>query len=266
MRRAWFAFGLVVGSASTYMVLTLFTPPPPTRVAVVSTATPQTAPVAPPALPPAVLPPPTEASPPAAPAEASAAAAATTPFAPPEPFPRSPEPLFWPSRTPPAESRSVALPLLETDLDRLRARALLIPVQGLEQSSVHDTFGDGRNGGRRHQAIDLLAPRGTPVLAADDGRIERLFTSRLGGLTIYQFDRVGEYCYYYAHLDRYAEGLVEGMAVRKGDVIGSVGTTGNAPPGTPHLHFAIFRLGPAKRWWEGTAINAYPLWGKQAGS
>jgi murein DD-endopeptidase MepM/ murein hydrolase activator NlpD len=148
---------------------------------------------------------------------------------------------------------------LRTDTDRLRARALLIPVRGLDPRSVRDSFVDNR-GGRHHEAIDLLAPRGTSVLAVEDGRIERLFTSRLGGLTIYQFDPRAEYCYYYAHLDRYAAGLAEGMAVRRGDVIGQVGTTGNAPPGTPHLHFAIRRLGPEKRWWEGTAVNAYALW------
>ena len=103
------------------------------------------------------------------------------------------------------------------------------------------------------------------MLAVDDGPVEKLFTSKLGGLTVYQFDPQGEYCYYYAHLDRYATALVPGKVLRRGDVIGYVGTTGNAPPDTPHLHFTIFRLGSEKRWWEGTAINAYPLWGTPAG-
>jgi murein DD-endopeptidase MepM/ murein hydrolase activator NlpD len=111
-----------------------------------------------------------------------------------------------------------------------------------------------------HEAIDLPAPRGTPVVAVDDGIIKKLFTSVPGGLTVYQFDRDSTYCYYYAHLDRYAEGLKEGATVKKGDRLGYVGTTGNAPPNTPHIHFTVFRLGPEKRWWEGTPINPYPLW------
>ena len=187
-----------------------------------------------------------------------------------------PQPLFVPTppETPPpevlsdddapAESRSVDLPFLKTDLDKLRARALLIPVQGIGQKSLRDTFGESR-GSRHHEAIDILAPRGTPVLAVDDGPVEKLFTSKLGGLTVYQFDPQGEYCYYYAHLDRYATALAPGKVLRRGDVIGYVGTTGNAPPDAPHLHFTIFRLGSEKRWWEGTAINAYPLWGTPAG-
>ena len=104
-----------------------------------------------------------------------------------------------------------------------------------------------------------MAPRGTPVLAVDDGTIRKLFHSRAGGLTVYQFDPGEIYCYYYAHLDRYADGLIERMKVRRGDVIGYVGSTGNASPAAPHLHFAIFLLGPEKRWSEGKAINPYPL-------
>jgi murein DD-endopeptidase MepM/ murein hydrolase activator NlpD len=97
------------------------------------------------------------------------------------------------------------------------------------------------------------------VLAADDGVIQKLFVSKAGGLTIYQFDPSGQYSYYYAHLDSYAGGMREGLQVRRGDVIGFVGTTGNAPPGTPHLHFGIFELGPDRRWWEGTPIDPYPI-------
>jgi hypothetical protein len=89
--------------------------------------------------------------------------------------------------------------------------------------------------------------------------IQELFLSKPGGITIYEFDPQGTYCYYYAHLERYAEGLHEGMTVRQGEVIGYVGTSGNAQPNTPHLHFAIFKLGPEKHWWQGTAINPYPL-------
>jgi murein DD-endopeptidase MepM/ murein hydrolase activator NlpD len=104
------------------------------------------------------------------------------------------------------------------------------------------------------------------VLAVDDGAVRKLFTSRFGGFTIYQFDATNSYCYYYAHLDRYAEGLAEGATVFKGQVLGYVGTTGNAPPQTPHLHFTIFKLGPEKRWWEGVAINPFTVWPGGAGS
>ena len=145
------------------------------------------------------------------------------------------------------------------DFDRLRARSLLLPVPGVAPTSLHDDFQDERARGR-HEALDMLAPRGTPVVAADDGRIEKLFTSVRGGLTVYQFDAEQVYCYYYAHLDRYAEGLAEGQVVKRGDRLGYVGTTGNAPPEKPHLHFAIFKLGPEKRWWEGVPINPFPLW------
>ena len=136
--------------------------------------------------------------------------------------------------------------------------ALLLPVQGVAASDLRDTFDEGRDGKKRgHDAIDIPAPRGTPVLAVDDGRIEKLFLSRLGGITIYQFDSSRQLAYYYAHLDRYADGIAEGQAVRRGAVIGYVGTTGNAGPDVPHLHFAIFRLGPEKQWWKGEPINPF---------
>ncbi len=104
-----------------------------------------------------------------------------------------------------------------------------------------------------------MAPRGTPVLAADDGTIEKLFLSKPGGITIYEFDPTRRYSYYYAHLDSYAKGLKEGMPVKRGEEIGIVGSTGDASPNAPHLHFAIFVLGPEKQWWKGTAINPYPI-------
>jgi murein DD-endopeptidase MepM/ murein hydrolase activator NlpD len=105
--------------------------------------------------------------------------------------------------------------------------------------------------------MDILAPRHTPVVAVEAGTIARLFSSARGGLTIYQFDPASTYVYYYAHLERYAPGLKEGAAVQPGKVIGFVGTSGNAPPDTPHLHFAIFKLTEKKRWWEGTPIDPY---------
>ncbi len=143
--------------------------------------------------------------------------------------------------------------------------ALLLPVQGIAASDLRDTFGDGRDSNQRgHEAIDILAPRGTPVLAVADGPIVKLFLSKPGGITIYQFDMTGQLAYYYAHLDRYAPGLAEGQMVRRGSVVGYVGSTGNANPDAPHLHFAIFKLGPEKQWWKGEPINPFVyLGGKQ---
>ena len=140
--------------------------------------------------------------------------------------------------------------------------ALLLPVQGVAASDLRDTFDDGRDGDKRgHEAIDIIAPRGTPVLAADDGRIAKLFLSEPGGITVYQFDPSGQFAYYYAHLDRYADGLAEGQTVRRGAVLGYVGTSGNASPDAPHLHFALFRLGPEKQWWKGEPINPFEYLG-----
>jgi len=135
-----------------------------------------------------------------------------------------------------------------------------MPVAGIDPRTLNDNFLETRGGGiRLHGAIDILAPRGTPVLAADDGVVRKLFTSVPGGLTVYEFDLQEQYCYYYAHLDGYAPGLHEGQMLRKGDLIGFVGTSGNAPKDTPHLHFAVSRLDPDKKWWTGTPINPYPL-------
>lgn len=134
-----------------------------------------------------------------------------------------------------------------------------MPVEGVSPATLKDDFDEARDGTRRHEAIDILAPRGSPVVAVADGHVAKLFTSQAGGLTVYQFDRQGIYCFYYAHLDRYSPGLAEGAVVRRGDRLGDVGTTGNAPKNTPHLHFAIFRLGPEQHWWQGEAINPYPM-------
>jgi peptidoglycan LD-endopeptidase LytH len=141
----------------------------------------------------------------------------------------------------------------------LGSRDLEIPVEGVRPEQLTRTFEQQRSGTRLHQAIDILAPRNTPVKAVEDGTIARLFLSKAGGLTVYQFDPSEAYAYYYAHLERYAEGLKEGDHVRKGQVLGYVGTSGNAPPETPHLHFAIFRLTAAKHWWEGTPIDPYDI-------
>ncbi|MBB4127003.1 murein DD-endopeptidase MepM/ murein hydrolase activator NlpD [Xanthomonas translucens] len=136
---------------------------------------------------------------------------------------------------------------------------LLIPVQGVGRDQLQDTFTDARSQGRRHDAIDILAPAGTPVLAVADGSVEKLFDSERGGLTVYQFEPSGRYAYYYAHLQRYADGLAEKQTIRRGQVLGYVGSTGNADPGAPHLHFEIHRLGPEKQWWKGESLNPYPL-------
>jgi murein DD-endopeptidase MepM/ murein hydrolase activator NlpD len=140
----------------------------------------------------------------------------------------------------------------------LRRRHLEIPVRGVERTALMDSFSEARAEGR-HEAIDILVPRNTPVIAVEDGTIAKLFQSKAGGTTIYQFDPTSTYAYYYAHLERYADRLREGLAVRRGDLIGYVGTSGNAPKNTPHLHFAIFKLGDDKRWWQGTAINPFDV-------
>ena len=136
---------------------------------------------------------------------------------------------------------------------------LVIPVTGVSTRDLRDQFADPRSGGRRHQALDILAARNTPVVAALDGKVAKLYESKAGGLTIYQFDPTERHALYYAHLESYAPGLDEGDRLRKGQIIGYVGTSGNAPEDVPHLHFAIYRLGPEKRWHEGDPLNPYPL-------
>lgn len=175
-----------------------------------------------------------------------------------------------PTRTP-ARPASAASPasgaaqpkpavLVDADVVELRRRHLPIPVAGVAASSLVPTFHQTRGGNREHEALDILAPRGTPAIAVEESRVQKLFTSERGGLTAYLFDLSATYCYYYAHLDRYADDLKEGDVVPRGHIVGYVGTTGNAPPETPHLHFAVFKLGPEKRWWEGTPIDPYAIW------
>ncbi len=140
------------------------------------------------------------------------------------------------------------------------AGTLAVPVQGVARTALTDTWNDAREGGaRKHNAIDIMAPIGTPVLAAADGRIEKLFESGRGGTTIYERSADGGTIYYYAHLDRYAPTLVEGQVVRAGQVIAAVGATGDADPGAPHLHFEIHRMAPGEAWWQGSEVNPYPL-------
>ncbi|HEV2817522.1 MAG TPA: M23 family metallopeptidase [Allosphingosinicella sp.] len=137
---------------------------------------------------------------------------------------------------------------------------LAIPVAGVRAVQLLDTFTQARAGGRPHDAIDIMAPRGTLVVAAAEGTVEKLFFSGGGGgITAYVRSVDGRWMYYYAHLDRYAPGLHEGQRVGRGDPIGAVGSTGNANPAGPHLHFAINLMGPNDRWWQGRPINPYPL-------
>jgi murein DD-endopeptidase MepM/ murein hydrolase activator NlpD len=172
---------------------------------------------------------------------------------------REREPSPSPNRAPPSLVDAVTLPVDvdSGDVAILLNKQLQVPVAGVTASSLRSTFRDARGGSRQHEALDILAPRGTPVVAAIDGRIMKLFTSARGGLTIYQYDLAEQYCYYYAHLDGYVANLTEGQTVARGETIGYVGTTGNAPPNTPHLHFAIFKLDAAKRWWEGVPLDPF---------
>jgi peptidoglycan LD-endopeptidase LytH len=131
------------------------------------------------------------------------------------------------------------------------------PIAGIAVKDLHDSFNEIHHG-HPHEAIDIVEPRGTPVRGVVDGTIKKIFFSRRGGKTIYEFDRAEAYCYYYAHLDGYASGLHEGQRISAGEVIGYTGSTGNASPDAPHLHFDVYELGPDKHWWQGRALDPYP--------
>jgi peptidoglycan LD-endopeptidase LytH len=141
----------------------------------------------------------------------------------------------------------------------LASHELEIPVAGVAPDQLEDSFSSPREGNRFHHAIDIMAPRGTPVLAADDGRVLRVSRNTLGGLTVYTIDRTGQFVYYYAHLEGYARHLAAGNIVFKGDTLGFVGTTGDAPDNLPHLHFQILRMPPDGKYWEGDPIDPFPL-------
>lgn len=159
-----------------------------------------------------------------------------------------------PPAVPPAGDASPA-----ADIAELRLRDLLIPVEGVRAAQLRDSFTAPR-GPRLHLAIDIMAPRGTPVRAVEDGRVLRMNANRAGGITLYQADPGGRYIYYYAHLDRYAPGLAVGQTLERGDPIGTVGSSGNAPASAPHLHFAIYRVDPSGQRWPGTPVNPYAVW------
>jgi peptidoglycan LD-endopeptidase LytH len=147
----------------------------------------------------------------------------------------------------------------EADLVSLNSKKLLIPVAGVGARQLRDSFYDARSEGRLHQAIDIMAPSGTPVVAVADGTAARLYTSDRGGLMLYQMDVSGAYVYYYAHLQGYAEGMYQGKAVKRGETIAYVGDTGNAGPGNYHLHFGISKVSAPGKWHGGEPINPYSL-------
>lgn len=170
-----------------------------------------------------------------------------------------------PSAPPPAPVPAVvsaarpALTVLAPADATLFAHDLELPVAGVSPDALRDSFDSPREGGRVHHAIDIMAPRGTPVLAADDGRVLRLSSNTLGGITVYTIDRSGEFVFYYAHLEGYKRGLVAGDIVTRGDTLGYVGTTGDAPENLPHLHFQILRMPADGKYWAGDPIDPYPL-------
>jgi Membrane proteins related to metalloendopeptidases len=153
---------------------------------------------------------------------------------------------------------TVLAPLPSDETSILR-RELGVPLQGVPATALHDTFNELRGGTRPHEALDIMAPRGTPVLSASSGRVLKLFNSVPGGLMVYAVDSTGRYILKYGHLDGYMPGIVDGQALTRGQPIGIVGTTGNAAGGAPHLHFAMARAIDLKKWWLGPAVNPYPL-------
>jgi murein DD-endopeptidase MepM/ murein hydrolase activator NlpD len=159
---------------------------------------------------------------------------------------------------PPSAVPSVAT--VDADpVPELRRRQLELPVRDAVRLDLRDSFDEKRGSSRRHEAIDIMTPRNTPIVAVEDGTIARLFESKAGGTTVYQFDPANQYVYYYAHLDHYADGLKEGDVVRRGQLLGYAGTSGNASKDAPHLHFAIFQLTEKKQWWQGAPIDPYEV-------
>ena len=175
----------------------------------------------------------------------------------------TPRPIYRPNRRPPVQQTGATrgdLAVREPDDERyLRKRGLIIPVAGVMPAELRDDFYAARGGGRRHNAIDILAPYGTPVIAADDGYILRLSRNRAGGIVLYATDSEERVAYYYAHLAGYHDGVSAGKSIAKGDTLGYVGTSGNAPENTPHLHFQIMRMRGGGRYWNGEPLNPYPL-------
>lgn len=151
-----------------------------------------------------------------------------------------------------------ATPASGSDLETLR-RAMHVPVAGFTPAMLHDSYEEMRGGTRRHEALDILAPRGTPVISATNGRVLKLFNSKAGGLMVYAADETNHFILMYAHLDAYQPGLAAGQPLRAGQPLGTVGTTGNAPATVPHLHFAVARSTNVNEWWKGTPVNPFLL-------
>lgn len=201
---------------------------------------------------------------------APAAGSDTVMFAPPGAAPAGPTPIvpstvdtaatIGPSTTPVVGSGASYPLVTPADLIDLRAHSLVIPVAGTKAEKLVDSFDDRRGGTHRHEALDIMAPRGTPVLSADAGTVLKLHNSAAGGLTIYVANPTQRFIMLYAHLDRYRTGIAEGMTVKKGEILGYVGTSGNASPAAPHLHFAIARSDNPKEWWKGTPLNPFLVW------
>jgi murein DD-endopeptidase MepM/ murein hydrolase activator NlpD len=170
--------------------------------------------------------------------------------------------LAAPSRTEAQSRQLLGTPSVISRLERSEPREagrLLVPVMGVRPEQLRDTYRQSRSEGRTHHAIDIHAPRGTPVLAVANARVRKLHSGDRGGLSVYLVDEDGVTRYYYAHLDAYAQGLREGQQVQRGEVIGFVGDTGNAQPGDCHLHFSVAILDDPAQWWEGRNLNPYDL-------
>lgn len=170
-------------------------------------------------------------------------------------LPANPEPAPTPGAPRPVYTGPLDASVSDEDLDALWSRQLMVPVLGMQRRTLKDDFSAKRDGGRNHGALDILAALSTPVLAADECVIGRMFSGPIGGIVIYASSPDGHFVYYYAHLQQYREGLAVGDRVAKGSVIGYVGTTGNARPDTPHLHFQVMKRGAGRAWWDGPPIN-----------
>ena len=183
----------------------------------------------------------------------------------PETYP--PEPKASPRAAVPLTDSSSSAPMLaggpvsSADVDYLASRRLLLPVAGVDPAKLEDSFKAPRDGDRVHRAIDILAPRGTPILSADDGKILRMTTSTLGGICMYTVDPSSRLVYYYAHMDRYNDAMSPGRTIVKGDTLGFVGTTGNAPKNIPHLHFQVMRWPADGKYWNGDPIDPFEVLG-----
>ncbi|NHZ79891.1 peptidoglycan DD-metalloendopeptidase family protein [Massilia sp. CCM 8695] len=237
-----FLAGLLLGAGSLFVYLRTVPVPKPAQVVVVAPAAPATAAVAAPAAPGGVSLPVSEL--PGVPVVSTDLSELDLPLRP--------------------AMSEVALPAANgASAAAVPAGAkLMVPVEGVKLASLRDNFDQPRGADRHHEALDIMAPKGTKVLAVSDGKLVKLFNSKPGGLTVYQFDPSEKYAYYYAHLDRYAEGVKEGMDLKRGDLVGYVGVTGNSDPNAPHLHFAVVELTAEKKWWKGTPINPFPLMGE----